>query len=515
MYSRAAVGVVTMALVLAACASRAPTSTTARPAPVAAPRDAGAPPMARDALHGTLVTFIGAREIARQEYRDDGATLTSELTAGSHRVAIELTRDPRRVVLRGGERPVEHDLAAGTVALENLDWQAYALVAEQFADATSPTPVQVYIPSRGATVPAAVTVRPGAAGGRVVELALGPLRVTVDVSAAGQVTHASAPAQDLEAREAAAGPPVVVARAVPDGVTEEPFEVTRGGVALRGTLWRPTAATGPTPVVVIIAGSGPTDRDCNSVLGLRTDAYRLLAEGLARRGVASVRYDKRGVGASGSNFAADAVTLTDFVDDAAAVLAQVRADRRFSAVTLAGHSEGGLVAMLVAAHARIDGLVLVATAGRTFQALIREQMARHLDAAPLVELDRVMAAVAAGRDPAPIPAPLAALFAPGVRPFLRSILALDPLPLLRALTVPTTVVQGETDLQVTVADARALAGARRGVRLTLLPETNHPLKREVHATAPQASYSDPSLPLAPGVVDAVLAGVATAGRPAR
>lgn len=464
--------------------------------------------MTREARQGTLVTFIGGREIARQEYRDDGATLTSGLTSGEHRAEVELTREPRRVALRGGPQVVERELPAGTVALENLDWQAYALVAEQFADASAPTPVQVFIPSRGATVPATVAVRPGEAGGRVVELALGPLRVTVDVSADGRVTHASAPLQNLEAREASAGPPVVVARPAPDGVTEEPFEVTRDGVALRGTLWRPSSATGPTPVVVIIAGSGPTDRDCNSALGLRTDAYRLLAEGLARRGVASVRYDKRGVGASGVNFAADAVTLADFVDDAAAVLARVRADRRFSAVTLAGHSEGGLVAMLVAAHARVDGLVLVATAGRTFRVLIREQMARQLDAAQLVELDRVMAAVAAGADPGALPAPLAALFAPGVRAFLRSILEVDPVPLLRALAVPTTVVQGETDLQVTVADARALAGARRGVRLTLLPETNHPLKHEARAAAPQASYSDPSLPLAPGVVDAVLAGVA-------
>lgn len=451
-------------------------------------------------IAGTLITYVGAREIARQQYRDDGATLTSELSVGGRHVTIELSRAVPRVILRGGDQPVEHYLPAGTVALENFDWQAYALVAERFADATTPTPVQVLVPSRGATVAASVLVRPGPDGGRVVELSIGPLQVTVDVSAEGQVTHASAPAQSLEARMESAGAPVVVARAAPEGIAEEAFEVTRGEVAIRGSLWRPADAAFPLPVVVLIAGSGPTDRDCNSALGLRTDA-------LARRGVASVRFDKRGVGASGANFAVDAVTLSDFVDDAATVLAQVRADRRFGAVTLVGHSEGGLIATMVASRARVDGLVLLATAGRSFRTLLREQMARQLDASQLVELDRVVAAVAGGRDPGAVPPPLDRLFPPGVRAFLRSILDVEPVPLLRAITAPTTVIQGETDAQVTVADARALAASRRGIRLTLLPETNHVFKREAASTLPQSSYLDPSLPLAPGFVDAVLEGV--------
>ncbi len=151
-------------------------------------------------IAGTLITYVGAREIARQQYRDDGATLTSELSVGGRHVTIELSRAVPRVTLRGGDQPVEHDLPAGTVALENFDWQAYALVAEQFADATSATPVQVFVPSRGATVAASVLVLPGPDGGRVVELTIGPLQVTVYVSAEGQVTHASAPAQSLEAR---------------------------------------------------------------------------------------------------------------------------------------------------------------------------------------------------------------------------------------------------------------------------------------------------------------------------
>ena len=452
-----------------------------------------------------MVTFAGSREIARLAWRDDGETLTSDIEVGGRALTVATQRSPRRVVVG----TAVHELPPGTVALENLDWQAYALLAEQFPDATNPTEVQVYVPSRGATVSALVTVRPAAGGGRVVEVALGPLQVTADVSAGGEVTGARVPAQHLEARLASAGQPVIAHRAAPAGVTEEPFAVTRGGVAIRGSLWRPADATGPTPVVVLVAGSGPTDRDCNGALGLRSDAFRMLAEGLALHGIASVRFDKRGVGESGTNFDAAVVTLGDFVDDAAAVLAQVQADRRFSAVTLAGHSEGGLIALEIAARAHVDALLLLATAGRPLGVVLREQLARH--PVRMTDVDRIIAAIVAGTDPGVV-APLDGLFGPAVRPFLRSILEVDPVRLLRAQTTPTTVIQGETDMQVTVTDARALAAARPGVRLTLLPETNHPLKREPVAALLQASYSDPSMPLAPGVLDAVLAGIARSPR---
>ena len=83
---------------------------------------------------------------------------------------------------------------------------------------------------------------------------------------------------------------------------------------------------------------------------------------------------------------------------------------------------------------------------------------------------------------------------------------------LRAQSTPTTVIQGATDMQVTVTDARALAAARPGIHLTLLPETNHVLKHEAVAALPQASYADPSMPLAPGVIEAIVAGVARTPR---
>jgi len=101
-----------------------------------------------------------------------------------------------------------------------------------------------------------------------------------------------------------------------------------------------------------------------------------------------------------------------------------------------------------------------------------------------------------------------ALFRPSVEKFSRSQMAIDPAALLGSLRVPTTIVQGETDVQVSLADARRLAAARKNTRLALLPRVNHVLKEEAASLLPQASYTDPTRPLGPGVLDAALAGVA-------
>ena len=265
-------------------------------------------------------------------------------------------------------------------------------------------------------------------------------------------------------------------------------------------------------MVVFIAGSGPTDRDGNSLLGLQTDAYRKLAEALAARGIASLRYDKRGVGKSGVAFDPSQVTLGDFVSDAAAVLAQVRGDARLGPVVVLGHSEGGLIALSLARTRPVDGLVLVATAGRPLATLLREQLGRQLDAPAMAELDRVMSALRSGAPVEPVLPPIDRVLPPATRAFLRSEMDVDPVPLLRGLRVPAAIVQGDSDAQVTVVDARLLAAARPDAKLTVIARMNHVFRDEASAALPQASYTDPTRPLSAGLVDAVATAVAAARR---
>jgi len=278
---------------------------------------------------------------------------------------------------------------------------------------------------------------------------------------------------------------------------------------LKGTMLAP--ASGAAPMMLIIPGSGPTDRDGNNPLGVKASTYRLLAEGLAARGIGTVRIDKRGMFASGAAVAdANAVTIGDYVADVGAWTAAIRKQAGTPCVWLLGHSEGGLVALAAAQKATdICGLVLAATAGRPIGELLREQLQSNPADAPI--LGQALAAIDAleagkrvdvtGMNPALLP-----LFAPQVQGFLIDAFSYDPTKLISAVAKPVLILQGKRDIQVGVADAERLKQAAAQAKLVLLPDMNHVLKTVTSddRRANAAAYADPSLPLAPGVVDAIV-----------
>src|SRR5579863_7065048 len=132
---------------------------------------------------------------------------------------------------------------------------------------------------------------------------------------------------------------------------------------LRGTMLSPAPGA---PMMLIIPGSGPTDRNGNNPYGVRASTYRLLAEGLAQRGIGTVRIDKRGMFGSRAAVAdGNAVTIGDYVTDTASWIAAIRKQTSAPCIWLLGHSEGGLVALASAQKTTdICGLVLGSTAGR-------------------------------------------------------------------------------------------------------------------------------------------------------
>jgi alpha-beta hydrolase superfamily lysophospholipase len=460
-------------------------------------------------VKGLIVTNSGGMELGRQTFEDDGHKVESHIVFAGHSFSVTLERAERRAIVREGSTTVTRDVPAGTVALENGDWQAYVVAAEQYPDASEPVPVKVLLPGRGAVVDGTIRVVAHPDKSRKVDVAIGPLKVEVDIGPDGAVTHAAVPAQNVIARaeKGPLTPPTLPKpRPLPAGVVEEPVAVTRDGVTLRGTLMRPAQAAGKLPLAVIVAGSGPTDRDGNNYMGLRTDTYRMLAETLAADGVASIRYDKRCIGAS-DKVPEATLTIGDFVGDAAAFVAQARHDARYSKVTVVGHSEGGLIALLMApGPTPPDALVLVAAPGRPLWQIIDEQLTHLGTKTP--QTSTILAALRDGKPVTSYPPELAALFRPSVEKFLRSELSVDPAALLAKTKLPTTIVQGETDTQVAVADARLLAAARKDAHLVVLPRVNHVLKEEARVERAQASYGDATRPLGPGVADAVRAGIA-------
>jgi len=264
------------------------------------------------------------------------------------------------------------------------------------------------------------------------------------------------------------------------------------------------------PVALIVPGSGPTDRDGNSPAGVLAAPYRLLAEGLAARGVTTVRIDKRGLaGSAGATLDGNAVTIADYVTDVRTWMTVIRKRTSASCIWLLGHSEGGLVAMAAAkTQQNVCGLVLISAAGQPMGEVLREQLKANPANAPL--LDKALPAIdalEAGKrvDTTNMAPSLLRLFNPRVQGFLIDAFSYDPRQLIAGYGKPVLIVQGLRDLQVHESDARLLKQADPEAVLALLPDVNHVLKtvasddRSVNA----ATYANASLPLAPTVVDVI------------
>jgi pimeloyl-ACP methyl ester carboxylesterase len=278
---------------------------------------------------------------------------------------------------------------------------------------------------------------------------------------------------------------------------------------LAGTLELPAAASGAVPVVLILADAGPTDRDGNTtVLPGKNDVLKQLALSIAARGVASLRYDKRGVGASAAAKASETDLRFDtYVDDAVAWIGELRAQKRFSRVVVAGHGVGSLVGMLAAARAGADGFVSLEGAGRPAAAILRELLTRM---APDVAAQRnaIIDQLAAGQVVTDLAESFSGRAPPTNQQYLISWFKYDPAHEIANLKSPVAIVQGTADIQVTLIDAEKLHAALPSARYVVVDGMNHVLKHAPdHSTSEAliAGYTNPALQVESAVIDTVAA----------
>lgn len=289
-----------------------------------------------------------------------------------------------------------------------------------------------------------------------------------------------------------------------------PLETPTG--TLFGTLVLP-AGKPPFPVVLIIAGSGMTDRDGNS-LGLsgKSNCLKMIAESLAQSGIASLRYDKRGVARSApARAATNSVDIQ--ADDAARWVAWLGQSPRFRGVAIAGHSEGSFVGILAAQRGGVRALVSLSSAGRRFDEVLTEQMemavrSKHLSQAAFASIQGAFAELRAGRPvltrPPNIPDELwTGLFQPRAQEYLISLFRYDPVAEIAKLPpkgVQVLVVQGTTDIMHALDDPVRLAAAV-GSKPVMIEGMNHELKTApLDPRANDKASEDPRVPLAPALL---------------
>ena len=264
----------------------------------------------------------------------------------------------------------------------------------------------------------------------------------------------------------------------------------------------------------MIGGSGRSDRNGDDTKsGERTNDLKLIAEGLAAQGIGSLRTDKRGTAASApAEPKPQDLRIGTYVDDAVSWARFLRAQPGVRCVVILGHSEGALLATLAARRVKVCGLVLVSGTSRNLGDLIEAQNAlAGRSAQTAARVHEIIGELRAGRPVADAPPEMKSVFGPDAQAYTLSEINLDPVAELARVKAPVLVIQGGNDLQVNVDDARRLAAAK-GVQPVIVAGMNHVLK-----LAPKTmignfmTYRNPDLPLAPGVLDAVVGFVR--GRP--
>ena len=294
--------------------------------------------------------------------------------------------------------------------------------------------------------------------------------------------------------------------AQPSYYSRQEAELAIAGGTLKGTLFTPNNVKRPA-VVLIIAGSGPTDRDGNSpLLAGKNNSLLQLADSLAARGIASLRYDKRGVAKSQiKGFKEEQMLFTDGVSDAQGWVQWLR-EKGFRKIYIAGHSEGSLVGLIAAQSEKIKGFISIAGVGRPIDVVLREQLAAGAGPDSLKLLaNRYLDTLMSGQRIAKPNPFLFSLFRPSVQPYMISWLRYDPQQLIRSLQLPVLITQGTHDMQVTETDAMLLARAKPDAKLVIIEHMNHVLK-EVKSSAKtdnMASYSNPGLPVMIQLVNAI------------
>ena len=275
-------------------------------------------------------------------------------------------------------------------------------------------------------------------------------------------------------------------------------------LSIYGTLSTPAHNHNAVPLIIIIAGSGPTDRDGNQP-GLHPDTYKKMAQYLATQGIAMFRYDKRGAGKSISTSMKEAELRFDhYVDDAKEIILHFNKDPRFSSVTVAGHSEGSLIGMMALTNQ--NDFISLCGAGQPAPTILKNQLRMRLgefEAPTFKKIDSLQKGMTVTCDQ-PM---LMSLLRPSVQPYLISWFKIDPSNEIKKVKSRILLVGGNKDLQVSADQLRTLELVAPNAQTILFANMNHVLVN-IQGTDMQENYSaynNPDMPLSSELMQSLVA----------
>jgi len=263
------------------------------------------------------------------------------------------------------------------------------------------------------------------------------------------------------------------------------------------------------PVALMIAGSGPTDRNANGPM-INSNAYKMLSDSLNHYGIATLRYDKRGIAKSVSGQREEEMIFTDFVEDAKGWIELLSKDERFSQVIVIGHSEGSLIGMIASKNnPEVSKFISVAGVGVPADEILKEQLSRNLESAP--EMKSVVFSyideIKQGRMVENVPQNLYALFRPSVQPYMISWFKFNPQEEIKKLNIPILILQGTLDIQVSENEAELLYKANPKAKKVIIQNMDHVLKTSKSTDVNEQmtnSYNNPNTPIHKELVEKIV-----------
>lgn len=277
----------------------------------------------------------------------------------------------------------------------------------------------------------------------------------------------------------------------------EEVSITVNGCNLKGSLEVPKS-NDPVDVVLLISGSGPTDRDGNSsLLPGKNNSLKMLSDLFYKNRVASLRYDKRAIGASDKVNEAD-LTFDLYINDVIEWVKFLKKDKRFSRIIIAGHSEGSLLGMIAAKRIEVSKYISLCGAGQPAYSIISEQLKKSgLPQDQIDQCDKLLDSLRNGYNVTNFPPFMNSLFRQSIQKYMISWFQYDPIVEISKLTIPVLIVGGTTDIQVDTIDAVKLNKANKNSELVIIKDMNHILKEvgTKDRSLNIASYGNPALEL--------------------
>ena len=282
-----------------------------------------------------------------------------------------------------------------------------------------------------------------------------------------------------------------------------PIELITGTGTIYGTLMVPSNVKGRIPLALIIAGSGPTDRDGNNSM-MKNNSLKQLAESLATNGIASLRYDKRGVADSKQAGKSEAdLKFEDYINDANDWIKLLKQNIMYSKIIVIGHSEGSLIGMNAAKNA--EGFISLAGAGYSADLILKNQLGAQ--GKQIQEMCfPIIDSLKEGKLVTNVNLMLSSLFRSSVQPYMISWFKHNPQADIKQLKFPSLIIQGDNDLQISLDDARQLSAASPKSKLVIIEKMNHVLKivDSGDRSANVAAYSNPTMPIAKELTNAIV-----------